>query len=266
MIYVHCYFDESLPGSNADSKVVPEFVVVAGFADLTDNWLPFAIKWGKILAEPRSIEYFHSVEANGRRGEFEGFSRRERDNKVISLIDVIKEHRPQPLISSLYPGDYAKLLNEFPGVMPKDPYIFCLYHLMIEAYELNKRRKTAEPFRISLIFENNVAMEKKARRSFELVSRENPAYAEVFERITFGDKKALKPLQAADALAYDLNKDFTSRLRTPTAKTRKSLEAILERVPRRGVYWPWDYDNLRKIFETRYNRVKGNNDEDIAGV
>ena len=262
MIFVEGYFDESLPGQQVNDESVPEFVVVAGFVNLTENWLPFCIDWGKVLDLPKPIQYFHGVEANGRREQFAGFSKEERDEKVIALIDTIREHRPQPLISAVYPADYGKLWGEFPGVMPPDPYIFCLYHLLIEAADLNRSRKTIEPFKISLIFENNEAMRKKAGETFDYVLKQKPELAHIFDGLAFADKQLYKPLQAADALAYDLNKEFTRQLRSPGSKMRKSLEAILESAPGRGVYWPWRYEDLRKVFEGRYRRlVEGKNDE-----
>ena len=178
------------------------------------------------------------------------------------MIDTIREHRPQPLISAVYPVDYDKLWGEFPGVMPPDPYIFCLYHLLIEAADLNSSRKTIEPFRISLIFENDEDVRKKAGETFDHVLKRKPELAHIFGNLTFADKQLYQPLQAADALAYDLNKEFTRQLRSPGSKMRKSLEAILESAPGRGVYWPWRYEDLRKVFEGRYRRrVEGKNDE-----
>jgi hypothetical protein len=40
------------------------------------------------------------------------------------------------------------------------------------------------------------------------------------ERITFGDKRKHKPLQAADSLTYDFNKMFRLRIANPQAKLR----------------------------------------------
>jgi hypothetical protein len=98
-------------------------------------------------------------------------------------------------------------------------------------------------------------MRKKANEAFEYVLSQAPNLIGVFDSLTFGDKKKYKPLQAADALAYDLNKDFTAHLNNPNAPTRKLLDAILQRVPRRGVYWPWEEKTLRPWFKSRYKRL-----------
>ena len=256
MLFVDAYFDESLPGQPEPSKTIPEFVVVAGFANQSHLWLDFCIEWGRVLELPKPIGYFHSVEANGKTNEFEGFSADERNAKVIQLLDVIREKRPQPILSAVHPSDYQRLVEEFPGVMPEDPYIFCLYNVIIECAELNADRKGGVyPFEISLIFEENQTMRKKAHEAFDFALADRPEFRPVIRSLVFKDKKKMKPLQAADALAYDLNKEFTRQLRTPNASMRPSLKAVLEKIELRGFSWAWDYPALRPVFERRYRRL-----------
>jgi hypothetical protein len=126
MIFVQAYFDESLSGKALGRETVPEFAVVAGFANLTEHWLQFSLDWSSVLDAHRPIRYFHSEEANGRRGQFEGFSRQERDAKVIALIDVIRKHRPQPLISAVHPVMYQKLwMNSRESCRPIPIFFVC---------------------------------------------------------------------------------------------------------------------------------------------
>jgi len=160
-----------------------------------------------------------------------------------------------PLISAVLDREYQELLIEFPGVMPNDPYIFCLHNLIIEVAELNDRRKISEPFLNALIFENNQAMRKKAEPAFDMVMADRPDFTAIFTPLAFGDKKRYKPLQAADALAYDSNKQFTTFLHNPRAKVRRSLQEILSRVPPTGLHWPWPYKDLRRLFEDRYRKL-----------
>ncbi len=115
--------------------------------------------------------------------------------------------------------------------------------------------RLVSPFQISLIFEINEAMRKHANEAFNLVLKHVPHYAEVLKDLSFGDKKRYKPLQAADALAYDLNKQFTSLLHEPNAQIRKSLRAMLETMSPFGMYWPWPYEDLRRLFSKRYRAL-----------
>lgn len=176
MIFVDSFFDES--GTHEGSA----FVVVAGFADFSERWLPFSIEWGKALAKEPAIEYFHSTEANSRlNGEFNGWDKPARDDKVISLIDVIKDAKPQPLISAVKPSDYNALLLEFPDSMPEDPYVFCAYNLFIECYDLGqaiRKNMPNEQVRVSLNFENNQQMEAKTRFAYQTALEEYPSLAD----------------------------------------------------------------------------------------
>lgn len=121
MIFINAYFDESLPGQEDDSGLPPEFCVEAGFAQQAHLWIDFSVEWGKILALPKAIEYFHSVEANGRRDQFEGFTRPERDQKVIALIDVIKGHSHCPLFLRYWIASTRNCSSSFLGLCQTIP-------------------------------------------------------------------------------------------------------------------------------------------------
>lgn len=93
--YLTAYIDES--GSDLGEKTF----VLAGYADLSQKWISFAMKWAKILEAPRSVEYFRSAEAANLQGQFKGFCVNERDAKVKRLIQQICEYRQKMLTRRL---------------------------------------------------------------------------------------------------------------------------------------------------------------------
>jgi hypothetical protein len=250
MIFLHGYFDESMPGQPEPQKLIPEYVVLGGFVEMSDNLLDFYIEWGKALERPRSIEYFHGFEANGCIDQFEGFSKEEQIAKVKGLLNVICSGTLAPLVSAVHPEHYASLLREFPGVMPEDPYIFCFLQIMWEAIDLNRQRIVDDEFEFTLVFEENEEKRKKANAAFDYVCRRSAEFKKVLKGgISFLDKKRYKPLQAADALVYDLNKEYTRELRRPRSKPRPSFDLLVNNLKFRGLFTPWTYEHLRKQFE-----------------
>lgn len=259
MIFVDAWFDESDTfGSNAT------FTVVAGFAGFSVDWLPFSNLWNLVLQSHPSIEYFHSVEANNRTCQFKGWSKPVRDKKVIALIDVIRDAKPQPLLSVVRRDAYEKLLTEFPGAMPEDSYIFCIYNLILDSFHLGEsiRRNAKDNVKVSLNFEDNKAMRKKAEKAYWIALRDySPMQRILSSTVSYLPKKKFKPLQAADALAYDYGKEYSAKEKNPEAKMRRSLEAIIERVKPLG-FLPWTYERLKPLFEERFNKINSGGDDE----
>ena len=257
MIFLHGYFDESMPGQPEPPKLIPEYMILAGFVEMANNLLDFYLAWGSALAKPRAIDYFHGCEANGYTDQFEGFTRDEQIAKVTDLLDVISKQTPQPLISAVHPEHYQSLVKEFPGAMPEDPYIFCFLQIMWEAIDLNRKRLVDDEFEITLVFEKNEEKKRKATAAFDYVRSRNHEFNKILKGgLSFADKKRYKPLQAADALAYDMNKEFTRELRRPHSPPRPSFPLLVSNLKFRGIFKPWSYEDLRKQFEHCDQRAK----------
>ncbi|MFB3815520.1 MAG: DUF3800 domain-containing protein [Terriglobales bacterium] len=252
MIFVDGFFDES--GTDAAST----HAVVAGFVQWSESWVSFSIDWGRVLEAPPPIEYFHSVEANHRKGQFKGWEKEDRDAKVIALIDVLKDFRAQPLISVAKSRDYERLLREYPECMPEDPYIFCLYNIFIDAVHFAQQieHRLRDHVTISLHFEQNDEMEGKAKLAYRMARNDDPRMVELLApSISYLAKRKYRPLQAADALAYDCSRYFAALDADPTANMRPSLQALLSRVPLKGFHWVWDYDKLKGLFCRKYEEL-----------
>src|SRR4051812_21465009 len=83
MFFLQGAFDDS--GSEPTSP----FFVLAGFLANVGQWERFADAWqAKLRADP-AIGYFKMSEAMGRYGEFDGWPRALRDQKVLELAEII---------------------------------------------------------------------------------------------------------------------------------------------------------------------------------
>jgi hypothetical protein len=84
--------DGSMLRGYFDDSVSAEFFVVAGYIATAEAWVAFSEEWRAALdAEPR-IQYFSMTDALFRRGQFNGFTERERDAKLHVLHSIITKH------------------------------------------------------------------------------------------------------------------------------------------------------------------------------
>ncbi len=241
MFFFDTYFDEG--GTDANSRVCG----ISGFGMFSEHWLPFSLEWGKILAVPRKIEYFHAVEANNFRYEFEGFTKAERDSKVIPLVDLLCRYRPLCLPQSVDKVAYHDMCAKYPdSQLPSDPYIFCLMNQFIECADIVDYCPLGTT--VHIILENNPQMRKYADAAYEHALRNRPRFkARLAAALSFRDKKKIKPLQSADLITYEMNKNFAARIADPHSHVRPALKRIEAMCTWRGIWWHGE--KLERVFK-----------------
>lgn len=209
---------------------------LCGYCDYSEKWVPFALEWGRILDEPRALEYFRAAEAANLEGQFKGFTRDERDDKVKKLLGLICSYRPIAIVSGLRGKDYDDLLSKYPEAsVPPDPYHFCMGNILSESCDIAQEVGASQ---VEFVFDQNKETEAETHLAFEYAKKQVFRFKTYFgDTITFASKKKQRPLQAADSLAYDFNKMFRLRIADSKAKLRRSLSVIAENCPMRGLEW-----------------------------
>ena len=87
IVALQAYIDDS--GRGQDSVFV-----LAGYLARPEEWSEFSKEWDGALNEHPKIEYFKMREAWNAKGEFENWSKEDRDNKVVLLVDRINRMSP----------------------------------------------------------------------------------------------------------------------------------------------------------------------------
>jgi hypothetical protein len=203
-------------GSGGDSS----HFVLAGFSAELRTWESFTYHWYNALNTQPKIEYFKMNEAQQLRGQFEGFDRSQSDAKVDTLIDIIVGHDLFENAVVIREDDYRQILQPVQHRSDDSPY-FITFLAMVSAFtRMYHHIGVTDPVDFQLDRQDN--LRANALRKFATFKRSNPTWQ--IGRIGFGDDKMLLPLQAADLVAWQTRRFYSS-----AAGTRRHYRRLHER-------------------------------------
>lgn len=176
--------------------------VLAGFAAPVDTWIPFSEDWQRALDVNPPLKYFKSYEAHHCVGEFNHFSLERRNQRVISLCDVLDKYLPVQVYSVLVLDDFKKVIKEIDA--PKwfhNPYFISFWMLMSAFMQHQQSVGFTEP--VDFIFDDQ-AEKHRIRQAWDMFLEVSPPSVRPFIGVepSFQDDKKIKPLQAADLMAW----------------------------------------------------------------
>jgi Protein of unknown function (DUF3800) len=208
MTMLKVYMDESGTHNGAAAITVG---AVWATPSVWENW---EIDWNQ---HKQPINVHHSVDCNGRKGEFKGWTKEEVDSYVKRILPVITAHGIEGRIAGLHLNSYYKAIEIRPDVRSflGSPYRASFQWVTNSVCE--QILKTGQRD-IAFIHEENQYV-ADARTQFEFVKSKFQQLNMSFE---FGQKTSSVPLQCADILAYEGYK----WLGNTYAEPRKPLDAI----------------------------------------
>ena len=111
-----------------DSNVGVEPVsVLAGWAADEETWANFEKEWTAALGMSPRLAYFKETEANGRSGEFAGWSDRLFAERMHLLMRVIADHKLFGLISAVPTKLYFEVFGKNADKFLAYPYFFMIH-------------------------------------------------------------------------------------------------------------------------------------------
>lgn len=242
------YIDDS-------GKNDPPVFVLAGFIAKPDQWIAFSDRWNAALAKPPAMAYFKMVEARRKRGEFKGLSAQDRDDRLLELALIIKEHAMLGISVSIPHAAYEKVYTG--KMMPwfDTPYNLAFFLVMAAAQKYLSALGNNDE--IEFIFDRSLEYEKHLAKSFPTVLAGMPA--EIAARFStnpaFIDDKLAVPLQAADLLAWHIRRSW----RDEEEGLRKLSVAGPVLADILGVNEVWFEHDLRYLFETGKKKIESMN-------
>lgn len=188
-IVIRVFMDES--GVHSGARAVTSSAVWARpsvWKQWTNDWV-----WSK-----RPINVFHAVDCHNRKGEFEGWSREERDAVVLRLLPLFPKHRICGRFSGIHLKAYGLAMKDCDEISDKfgEPYFACVYWTFKKIFEAVSRSNSRK---IEIIHESG-DFHKEILEAFEFVKTKFP---DIESTLEFGTKAEYVPLQAADLVAYE---------------------------------------------------------------
>jgi hypothetical protein len=180
-----------------------EMVAVGGYISAPKNWRAWTKNWNvhkrKVPIDRKPIKVFHATDCANFHGEFEGWTKEERDPFVSQLLPVMPA---QPLAGIVIGVHLIELERAFRdhlelSEMFGTPYTACFQWAISIVMEIATEHGHGQ--RMAFIHEVN-DYKGECLKAFEYVERYlNPR--KIPMTIGFGTKEQYPPLQAADILA-----------------------------------------------------------------
>jgi hypothetical protein len=265
-VVIKGYIDDSRAGDD-------HLWSLGGFVGFVDQWEDFERDW-HLLLDTHEIPYLHMREFQKPKGIYaKWWPAKEHYAELASLFEdvakVIGRNRPEGFGGMTRCSDLKKF-NEANG-LALEPYPLAAYGSLIGLWNRHAR----EP--IEVVFDHVEQVQSKLASAKSLADSDR-YYSDDLDNIQMiplnkaWSAKNIAPLQAADFLAWEWRKlhedrkewwdkenkpddldarwgDFEAWMQCSKPRTRKSLQALVERT----TFWGfiWDYDRLCQAHERR---------------
>lgn len=188
---LQCFVDDS--GYNNGPVLI-----LAGFIASPDAWLAFADDWQAVLDLPPRFDYLRMREAWGR--HYPKWTQAERDERLILFRDVIIKHVEGAVRVAVPREAYRRTVGQIQGW--KDYYQYAFY-MVLREYRRHKPPLGLE-CDMTFVFDEQQRAERRIERAWRFFKADGNQHllAAMGELPKFADDKRVKPLQAADFLAW----------------------------------------------------------------
>ena len=178
---------------------------LAGYVNRAEKWGLFADAWEDELISGKAIGYLHMVEAAALRGQFRGWTKAQRDEKLRGLMRVARHFSP---FSFHFSVSRATYWNTVTPVAPRglSPHFVCSFGMIAQ---LARHVATIDSkARVEFIFDRANNLEDEIDLLFDDMIKRLPRKARkmICSQPRFLDDKSFTPLQAADLLAWHLRR------------------------------------------------------------
>lgn len=226
-------FDAGGTHTSLDRQGRPPIAVsVAGYLATPRQWIQFDKEWSKGLNEV-GLAYFHMAEFVARKGIFAKLTDKERADLIPRLIGIISANVIYGLGMAVLRADYDRLMAEEPqaGKVLGSPYAFCAFRCFESATDWAIDANYNESIRY--VFEDSDEFKHQVMDTHTFICKHDALrekYRFLGGSLTFEDGKKSKPLQAADILAWEMNRELNRRAypNEDYPYTRNSMMALFE--------------------------------------
>ena len=230
--------------NDSGSDLQGPLYVLAGFLSSAERWADFSTEWAVALAGPPGLAYFNAAEANRLKGEFDrrkGWDGPKRDDRVATLIRIIKRHALGRIHTSVRPVDFETYIKGLPlpsrRLTSDNPYtLLSMQIILSNAVWMASNSGALHNLHgsVDFIFDNQVGFSDETlqwwpnfKQLLDESGRTNlPLY--VGSAPIFRDEKEFLPLQAADLYAWHLRRHFANNqaLWVPTRWELRQLNGM----------------------------------------
>ncbi|WP_082484446.1 DUF3800 domain-containing protein [Rubellimicrobium mesophilum] len=178
-----------------------------GYVNHADKWQEFTEEWARVLSENRSLPYTKMKNANSLHGLYHGWSEEDRDRKLKALASVIANSGAQSFHVSVYRKEFEQIFDKSLPYGFQKPHFICFGALITGITKLH--RELGSPYPIRFIFDNQDEIRGSVLALYEGWKKDQPEDLRLLMggTPTFENDETVLPLQAADMLAWHVQKE-----------------------------------------------------------
>jgi hypothetical protein len=184
---------------------------MAGYLNRSDKWRLFEDAWNEELRTSPAIAYLRMVEANSLRGEFKGWTKEARDEKLNGLARIINHFEPISFQFTVNRDEHFRVLTPVSPRGLGSPHFICCFSVVsgIARYVAG----TSTNAQIKYIFDEQDGVSADMSLMFHEMKRSIPRAARklIDGEPAFRNDKLFPQLQAADMLAWYLRREYENR-------------------------------------------------------
>ncbi len=180
---------------------------LAGYVNTAREWERFATAWDRELRAMPSVEYFHMVEAQNRRGQFRHWSDADINRKVFGLAKLIRNFDPWSIQCSVSGNEYRRIIEPVAPYNLRNPYFACFYGIVICLARFHHDQGIDLP--VDFVFDEKGGLGDEAAFFYRYIKDLQVPEIQPLLGSTpiFRDDKKVLPLQAADMLAWHVRRE-----------------------------------------------------------
>lgn len=204
LVPVQVYVDDSR------SDRGDRYMVLAGYVQTASNWARFSDAWYQELRAKPSVSYFKMREAFGLNGQFGGWSKVDRDEKVENLARIVRHFDLTPIHVSVSQRLVDEIVRPIAPYGLAGAYFHCFEAIILPLAVEQSKQKGLWQVPIDFIFDEQGGEGERAREVYRVIREQQaPQVRKVLSREpVFRDDKMVMPLQAADMLAWYIRRGF----------------------------------------------------------
>jgi hypothetical protein len=203
-LVLQLFADDSGRGEAADNPVF----VLAGYIGRVQNWEGAVDDLQRIMQKKPILKYLKGTEAAALKGNFKGWTEKERDAKLAEMIRVLHKYRMSMFSIGVTYRDFNRILAQPKGVM-KNPYMFTFANMV--GLLLNSIVAKTPREKIELIFDQGtIGRERDIQAAWKGMVMGLPEELKgiLIGRPRFEDDRCFLPLQMADLLAWHFRRNY----------------------------------------------------------
>jgi hypothetical protein len=241
------YWDESY-----SHPPEPRAYTVAGYLSTAVHWKKFQKEWRRVL-ESEGIRFFHMVDFQACRPPYDSWSKEKRVKFLRSLHDIVHKRTILSFVTTADLDDFDKLTPEQQCELV-NPHVFSAKNCM-KAVGFWAAESIINHQIIDYVFEQS-PQDKKLRKLFTEGLTEEDRWFFRMASLTVADKRIMSPLQAADMLAYEANKEIVRNLNPINPRPVRLSAKNLANNPEKDKWFYCEYYSFLGALKADKLRVK----------